>query len=96
METNFHKFDTSAKFLNAINNYVKATTQSGDFLSKAITCLHYPTHELRTNAIELISTLVGDSSSTYLSQIRLIEQIPLNISTGRDITYVLEIWLLNF
>ena len=43
-------------------------------------------HELRTNAIELISTLVGDSSSTYLSQIRLIEQIPLNISTGRDIT----------
>lgn len=86
LETNFHKFDTSAKFLNAINNYVKTTTQSGDFLSKAITCLHYPTHELRTNAIELISTLVGDSSSTYLSQIRLIEQIPLNISTGRDIT----------
>ncbi|CAX42639.1 U3 small nucleolar RNA-associated protein, putative [Candida dubliniensis CD36] len=86
LETNFHKFDTSTKFLNAINNYIKVTKSGGDFLSNAITCLHYPTHELRTNAIELISTLVVNESSTYLSQIRLIEQIPLNISTGRDIT----------
>ncbi|KAL6450674.1 UTP20 U3 small nucleolar RNA-associated protein 20 [Candida maltosa Xu316] len=86
LESNFHKFDKSHKFLAAINNYVKVT-KSGDFLDHAINCLHYPTHELRTNAIELIVTLQPEPElSTCLSQIRLIEQIPLSISTGRDIT----------
>ncbi|RCK66990.1 U3 small nucleolar RNA-associated protein 20 [Candida viswanathii] len=85
LETNFTAFDKSAKFLSSVTSYVKVT-KSGDFLNQAIQCLHYPTHELRTNAVELLVTLQDNEPSSILSQVRLIEQIPLNISTGRDIT----------
>lgn len=86
LETNFNKFDKSSKFLSSLRDYI-LVTKSGNFLNKAIQCLHYPTHELRTNAIELVITLQEEPEpSSILSQIRLIEQIPLNISTGRDIS----------
>lgn len=51
--------------------------------------LYLPNHDSRLNSIELLITIHNSLSmevSTLLSQIRIIEQIPLTLNTGRDIS----------
>ncbi|CAI5758446.1 unnamed protein product [Candida verbasci] len=83
IEDSFEKFQNSANFISSINKFVIKTGDNDNLLPKVINCLYIPNHQVRLNTIELLFTILKDSP--YLSQIRIIEQIPLDLSNGRDI-----------
>ncbi|KAI5950063.1 UTP20 [Candida theae] len=84
----FDKFSQSLNFLPAISEFIKVVDVPQQFLSPALECLLLPSHDTRSHAIDLIESIhkiEGKPISPIFSQIKLIEQIPLTIETGRDI-----------
>lgn len=92
LDQDFVRLNQSSSFLKTMNDFVKFATDPQVFLQRALDCLYLPSHETRENAIELIFTIMSLKDEAYLqtetavlSQIRIIEQIPLTIDTSRDI-----------
>lgn len=59
------------------------------FTTQLCRSLLSPSHEMREQAIELMLAIherAGHTISSLLSQVRVLEQIPLELSNGRDIT----------
>ncbi|CCG22033.1 Utp20 protein [Candida orthopsilosis Co 90-125] len=84
----FEKFSRSLNFLPAMTQFIKVVDVPQKFMDSALECLLLPSHDTRSHAIDLIEsilTIEQQPISPIFSQIKLIEQIPLTIDTGRDI-----------
>lgn len=92
---NFTELKESSLFIEAFNRfvvncqkYIIPELTQANLLFDLAKNLYLPNHESRLNAIDLlisIHEILKLEISSYLSQIRIIEQIPLALSTGRDI-----------
>lgn len=84
----FDKFSRSLNFLPAMTQFIKIVDDPQIFLDPALVCLLLPSHDTRSHAIDLIESILAIQqipTSPVFQQIKLIEQIPLTIDTGRDI-----------
>ncbi|KAI5966086.1 UTP20 [Candida margitis] len=84
----FGKFSRSLNFLPAMTQLLKVVDEPQKFLDPAIECLLLPSHKTRSHSMDLIESILAIEQkpiSPIFSQIKLIEQIPLSIETGRDI-----------
>ncbi|KAI5953252.1 UTP20 [Candida jiufengensis] len=88
LKTNFNRFIFSNSFLPALSQFISLINNPSQFLDEALDCLLLPSHQSRSDAmklIELILKLTNEPISETLQQIKIIEQIPLSLHTGRDI-----------
>ncbi|KAG5421363.1 UTP20 [Candida metapsilosis] len=84
----FDRFSRSLNFLPAMTQFIKVVDVPEKFMEPALECLFLPNHDTRSHAIDLIESIHKIEQipiSPIFSQIKLIEQIPLTIDTGRDI-----------
>ncbi|KAG7664571.1 UTP20 [[Candida] subhashii] len=95
LQQSFERFATSSTFLQAMNEFIKSTSTTipspeiiESLLNQAVTCLHLPSHTSRSNAIQVIISLlsISNTNSTCIDTIGTIESVPLTIPNARDIT----------
>ncbi|KAI3405650.2 UTP20 [Candida oxycetoniae] len=88
LDKSFNQLNKSSNFLSTMTKIVEFAEDPNIFMQRALDCLYLPNHESRENAVALISKILlldGKESTSLLSQINIIEQIPLTIDTSRDI-----------
>ncbi|KAI5959627.1 UTP20 [Candida pseudojiufengensis] len=86
---NFKRFQKSKSFLPALSELIKLSENSKIFMDNVLNCLLLPSHQSKSDAIELIELILrlnNEAVSETLSQIKIIEEIPLSLHTGRDLT----------
>lgn len=78
------------EFIKKFGNRLQASLRTGkdDLLNLIVKNLYLPAQESRINAIQLIIVIyqaLDDEIPSFLSQIQIIEQMPRNFGTSRDI-----------
>lgn len=94
----FSKFQKSSVFIASIENFLSINKNvlldsisevKEDLIQSIGKNMSLPNHQIRENSINLIILIYNISEekdiSNILNQIQIIEQIPLSISTGRDL-----------
>ncbi|ODV79040.1 uncharacterized protein CANTADRAFT_26116 [Suhomyces tanzawaensis NRRL Y-17324] len=101
-------FQKSSLFIDSINRLFKEAAPHvqqildenfNDIVYKLVNNLSLPSHESRLSTIELLFTInaiLSKPESQFLSQIRIIEQTPLALSSGRDISLRVRNMTLEF
>lgn len=94
-ENNFSIFKESPTFVSTVESLVQLGTkedllQSFKFISRSLTSnFNLPNHNIRYNSIKLLIKLHNELNMEVpqlLSDIRIIEEIPLSLNTGRDLS----------
>lgn len=87
IQENFGKFRESSVFVAASHKFITKHSISvpQSLLVELAANLSYPEHDIREKSISLLIAASGKHSSSILSEIKVIEQVPLTISNGRDI-----------
>ncbi|ABN68425.2 U3 snoRNP protein [Scheffersomyces stipitis CBS 6054] len=91
------KIKESSDLIRALQTYILRERDQAklfieaeeNFLMEIAQNLSLPSSQLRCISAEFLLTVLdtlGHENTSYVSQIRIIEQIPLSITTGRDIT----------
>ncbi|KAK6455729.1 U3 snoRNP protein [Scheffersomyces xylosifermentans] len=103
----FPKLQESSNVIRAFHRFTSLNKEetkaileeNKEFFIEIVKNLQLPSHDSRMSAIELLYALheaMELEISPYLSHIRVIEQIPLSISTGRDIQQRVRTLALEF
>lgn len=97
LQSNLSTLQESSLFVKSLHEFLskfglhlkhKLTSDKLEMMTKIAENLYLPSQESRANAIELIIgiyNIVGDNVPSFLSQMLILEQIPRNFTTGRDI-----------
>lgn len=96
---NFYKLGDSPIFLDAFTKLVTTLQKSAEsshvellerldkgFLQRITINLKSSNHDTRYNTIKLLIQLLGDSAPQIVLTARIIEEIPLTLATGRDLS----------